>query len=217
MNPLRAGRPEKIRIAEEGTIQIRLSAFPLGGRIVAETRNDTMFPNGRSRIVVPPFLVGPDGILTLTVASPADQDYVEIAVNVYTPLGDLVVQAGFQVQKDPDQDVMFGHNKHGGLVTAPPEEPTQPPSPSSGIPLHFTIDEGYEAGMATIWLYQPDATPVILARGDPMKRPLAGEVSADRTVMWVTDQAGAILELAVPTDNIVRRLFPYSNGRKGGY
>lgn len=216
LSPLKAGPPEKLPITEEGTVQIRLPAIPPGGRVVVGTRNGTRFPNGGTKVTLAPYSVGPDGVLTLTVVSPADQDSVDVEVSVFAQSGDLLVQAQFQVQKDPDQDVMFGHNKHGGLITPPLEEPPTPQprgSPSSSTPLHFTVDEGYEAGMGTIWIYQPGATPVVLARGDPMRRPLAGEVSVDGTVLWVTDQAGALLELAVPKDTVVRRLFPYTTSR----
>ncbi len=217
LNPVRVGAPERIPITEDGAVSIRIPELPSGAQIIVQPKNGTRFPNGSQMKIFTSRDVGSDGTLSITFASLAHEYYVDLAVTVRGANGDIISQAEFQLEKDPDQDVMFGHNKHGGLITPGPAAPVEPPTPgSTSSGFYFTIDEGYEPGMGTVWLYRPGMTPMVLARGGILKRPLAGELSGDKSVLWVTDQIGALVEVSFPPRQMLERMFPYTSA-SGAY
>jgi hypothetical protein len=74
---------------------------------------------------------------------------------------------------------------------------------------YFTTDSA--PGHAAVWIYpQGGGTPVAIAKGDPLVRPLAGQLSADATKLWLTDQAtGSLYVMPFPGDEVFDLVFPY--------
>lgn len=94
-------------------------------------------------------------------------------------------------------------NKHGGAK----KDKLRVRAESESF-LRFTTDNAL--GHGAVYIYRGDGGPfATLYRGDPLQRPVSGQLSADGATLWIVDQAkGALFSLPFPSSETFRELFP---------
>jgi hypothetical protein len=146
-------------------------------------------------------------IANLTVASNVMND--DISVEVRIPKIRCLLPRAFMLDlsKDPNRGNLLADNKHGGAKPTGPQAARTLQTKNDVVFDRFTLDNA--PGHGSVWIY-PDGggTPIAIAIGSPLGRPLAGQLSPDQKTLWFTDQQNAALySIPFPTRETFKKLY----------
>lgn len=189
--------PERIPFKEEGPITLRFTGVPDDAEIVVTTLSSNLFPDWTTQRVFSAADLDDDGTLTFDVASPVELGEVSIRVDIRDILTRIPFLREFiELFKDPDQTTQFVDNKHRGKIQRTPVSL-----------FHFTLDQAQER--AAVWVFpEGGGTPVAIAMGAPLVKPLSAQISDDQSTLWISDKSGALFSLQIPDIATLDSLFP---------
>lgn len=199
LNTAKVAPPKKIPFTEEGPVTLRFEGIPDpdNANIVVTTARGNLFPDRTTQRIFQTRDLDRDGTLKLTIVSPVELEEVSIGAEIINPVTKRpLAQSLFTLRKDPNQSTQFVDNKHRGKLTT-----------LTGL-FHFTLDNA--RGHAAVWIFPEGGdTPVAIAKGPPLVRPLSAQLSPDQKTLWISDESGAFFALPVPDDRTLDALFPY--------
>jgi Ca2+-binding RTX toxin-like protein len=210
-------RPHRIELTERGTVALRFDDIPEDGAIEVIT-DGAKLENGGTLQRFVAARIAQDGTLRFELNSPTRDKRVRFGVTVVD--GDALANAGDRVDveniagearsvvlpKDNTQSTQFVNNKHGGRI----KDFAAVAGRAEAEQDFFRISLDSERGHSAIWVFPETggATPVALAQGFPLVRPLGAQIKADQTAAWIADQSGSLLFLRLPDIATLRALFP---------
>ncbi|HEX5761140.1 MAG TPA: hypothetical protein VF121_18290 [Thermoanaerobaculia bacterium] len=216
------GPPVRTPFTEDGPVTLRFVNLPPDVVITLDSGPDNVildpFAGGAPAEVihVTADQLGPDATLTFTTRSDVLSTYICIEVSLTprsVPLEPSNVRPRrVDLRKDPRQPSQLVDNK---WRVAKPRPAVAAATAGGGAAA--SVDTVYDVntldsapGHAAVWIFpHTGGTPVAIAKGAPLVRPLASQFNAAADTLWITDQAtGSLYAIPFPGPKIFDALFP---------